>query len=160
MKHLGISIDNTLSWRDHVDSIVGKATSIMGFLACNFKHCSVDVNHRCYLTLIRPVLEYAASVWSPYLLTLMNRIESVQCRSVRFIFNDYRRASSVTCILKKLNLPLLSDRRICNRIITMFIILNGIIHVPTESIVAFNTSQTRGHNYKLHQLPASTNIYA
>ena len=42
----------------------------------------------------------------------------------------------------------------------MFIILNGIIHVPTESIVAFNASQTRGHNYELHQLPASTNIYA
>ena len=72
MKYLGISIDNTLTWRNHVDSIVGKA--IMGFLTRNFKHCSVDVNHRCYLTLIRPVLEYATSVWSPYLLTLMNRI--------------------------------------------------------------------------------------
>ena len=34
----------------------------------------------------------------------------------------------------------ISDRRICNRMITMFKILNGIIHVPTESIVAFNTS--------------------
>ena len=42
----------------------------------------------------------------------------------------------------------------------MFKILNGIIHVPPESIVAFNTSQTQGHNYNLHQLPASTNIYA
>ena len=42
----------------------------------------------------------------------------------------------------------------------MFNILNGIIHVPTESIVAFYTSQTQGHNYELHQLPTSTNIYA
>ena len=40
----------------------------------------------------------------------------------------------------------------------MFKILNSIIHVPIESIVAFNTSQTRGHNYKLHQLPSNTNI--
>ena len=77
MKHLGISIDNKLTWINHVDSIVGKANSIIGFLARNFKHCSVDVKHRCCLTLIRPVLEYAASVWSPYLLTLINRIESV-----------------------------------------------------------------------------------
>ena len=117
------------------------------------------MKHRCYLTLIHPVLEYAASVWSPYLLTLMNRIESVQCRSARFIFNNYGRTSSVTCMVKKLNLPLLSDRRTCNRMITMFKILNGIIHIPTESVVAFNTSQTQGHNYKLHQQPASTNIY-
>ena len=41
----------------------------------------------------------------------------------------------------------------------MFKILNGITQVPTESIVAFNTSQTRRHNSKLHQLPESTNIY-
>ena len=75
MKYLGISIDNKLTWRNHVDSIVGKANSIMDFLTSNFKHCSVDVKHRCYLTLICSVLECAASVWSPYLLTLMNRIE-------------------------------------------------------------------------------------
>ena len=109
MKYLGISIDNKLTWRNHVGSIVGKANSIIGCLARNFKHCSVDVKHRCYLTLIRLVFEYAASVWSPYLLTLMNRIESVQCRSARFIFNDYGRTSSVTCMLEKLNLPLLSN---------------------------------------------------
>ena len=90
----------------------------------------------------------------------MNRIESVQRRSAHFVFNDYGRTRSVTCMLEKLNLPLLSDRRICNKMITMFKILNGIIHVPIESIVVFNASQTRGHNYKLHQLPSNTNIYA
>ena len=84
--------------------------------------------------MIRPVLEYAASVWSPYLLTLMNRIELVQRRSARFIFNDYGRTSSVTCMLEKLNLPLLLDRRICNRMITMFKILNSIIYVPILSL--------------------------
>ena len=103
VKYLGISSDNKLTWRNRVDSIVGKANSIIGFLARNFKHCSVDVKHRCYLTLICPVLEYAASVWSPYLLTLMNRIESVQRCSARLIFNDYRRTSSVTCMMEKLN---------------------------------------------------------
>ena len=49
MKNLGISIDNKLTWRNHVDSIVGKGNSIVGFLSRNFKHCSVDVKHRCYL---------------------------------------------------------------------------------------------------------------
>ena len=45
-------------------------------------------------------------------------------------------------MLKKLNLPLLSDRRSSNRMIPVFIILSGIIHTLTESTVAFNASQT------------------
>ena len=32
----------------------------------------------------------------------MNRIESVQRRLARFIFNDYGRINSVTCMLKNL----------------------------------------------------------
>ena len=101
-------------------------------------------------------------VWSPYLLTLMNRIESVQRRSARFIFNDYGRTSSVTCMLEKLNLPLLSDRRICNRMITMFKILSGIIHAPIASILLrlIHHKLEDIANYKLHQLPSNTNIYA
>ena len=39
--------------------------------------------------LIRPVLEYAASHGMiPHLITPMNRIELLQRRSARFIFND------------------------------------------------------------------------
>ena len=44
-------------------------------------------------------------------------------------------------------------------IATMFKILDGIIHIPTElPIVTFNTSQTQGHNYKLNQLQEPTRI--
>ena len=57
MKYLRISI----AWRNYVASIVSKVDSIKGFICCNFKPCSVNVKHRCYLTLILPMLEYAAS---------------------------------------------------------------------------------------------------
>ena len=84
IKYLGVHIDDKLTWKSHVDTIVTKANSVKGFLSRNFKRCPPSVKSKYYLTLIRPVLEYASIVWSPYLVTLIDKIEAVQHRSVRF----------------------------------------------------------------------------
>ena len=97
----------------HVGTIVTKANSVKGFLLRNFKHCPPSVKSKCYQTLIRPVLEYASIVWSPYLVMLIDKIEAVQRCSVRFILNDYSRTISVTSKMESLNLPLLESRRTC-----------------------------------------------
>ena len=129
IKYLGVHIDNKLTWKSHVDSIVSKANSVKGFLLRNFKHCSPSIKSKCYQTLIRPVLEYASVVWSLYLVTLINKIESVQRRSARFILNDYSRTSSVTNMLERLNLPPLESRRVYIRAVMMFKILNNIVDI-------------------------------
>ena len=87
IKYLGVHIDNKLIWKSHVDTIVAKANSVKGFLSQNFKHCPPSVKSKCYQTWIRPVLEYASIVWSPYLVTLIDKIEAVQHHSVRFILS-------------------------------------------------------------------------
>ena len=46
--------------------------------------------------MIRPIIEYAPSVWSPHLQRDILKLESVQHRSARFVLNDYARLSSVT----------------------------------------------------------------
>ena len=46
-----------------------------------------------------PVLEYAATIWSPHTQRVINTIENVQRRVARFVFNDYSRYSSVTAVL-------------------------------------------------------------
>ena len=67
IKYVGVHIDDKLTWKSHVNTIVAKANSVKGFLSWNFKHCPPSVKNKCYQTLIRPVLEYASIVWSPYL---------------------------------------------------------------------------------------------
>ena len=123
IKYLGVYIDDKLTWKSHVDTIVAKANSVKGFLSRNFKHCPPSVKNKCYQTLIRPVLEYASIIWSPYLVTLIDKIEAVKRHSVRFILNNYSRTSSVTSMMESLNLPLLDTRRTCNRAIVMLITL-------------------------------------
>ena len=82
IKYLGVHIDDKLTWKSHVDTIVTKANSVKGFLSRNFKHCPPSVKSKCYQTLICPVLEYASIVWSPYLVRLIDKIEAVQRHSV------------------------------------------------------------------------------
>ena len=106
------------------------------------------------------MLEYASIVWSPYLVTLIDKIEAVQRRSVRFILNDYSRTSSVTSMMESLNLPLLESRRTYNRAIMMFKILNNIVDISIDpTALVPNTLPTRGHNQRFRQLPVRTNSF-
>ena len=63
---------------------------------------------------------------------VIDKIKAIQCCSIRFILNDYSRTSSVTSMIKSLNLPLLESRRTCNRAIMMFKILNNIVDISID----------------------------
>ena len=61
--------------------------------------------------LVRPRVEYAASIWDPHTKDQINSIEKIQRRAARVVTNDHRKTSSVTKMLKVLNWPTLEDRR-------------------------------------------------
>ena len=61
--------------------------------------------------MVRSILEYASPVWSPYTKQDINRLEKVQRQSARFIMRDYSSCSSVSDMLKRLQLPSLEHRR-------------------------------------------------
>jgi len=65
-KYLDITIDEHLKWNDHVKSVVSKVNKIKGFLQRNIKYCPSIVKARCHNSMIRPTLEHASAIWSPY----------------------------------------------------------------------------------------------
>ena len=67
-KYLGITLQNNLKWDKHVSAVVSKASQTLGFLKRNFKMASQKIRELAYCTMIRPQVEYAISVWSPWLL--------------------------------------------------------------------------------------------
>ena len=79
-RYLGVVISSDLSWSPHIQLICKKARKVLGLLYRNFAKYISDsgVILRLYKALVRPHLEYAAQVWSPYLVKDIQLLEKVQ----------------------------------------------------------------------------------
>ena len=82
-KYLCITISDNVDWGKHISEISSKATKPLGFLHSNlaFAAKSTKVVAYCKKTLVRPKLEYAAPIWSPYSKLQINQVEKVQADS-------------------------------------------------------------------------------
>ena len=57
-KYLGVTIDQHLSWSEHIKQITNKAYKVKGFLQRNLYSCPPSVKSNCYKALIKPILDY------------------------------------------------------------------------------------------------------
>ena len=120
IKYLGLNIDNKLSWEKHVKSTTAKASNTLAFLRRNISCCPRSIRLTAYKTLIRPQLEYAATVWDNSVKARSSAVEAIQRRAARFIMGDYDRRSSVTNMLNELNLESLKNRRKQAKLATLY----------------------------------------
>ena len=95
---VGVSITNNLNWSRHVALTTKKANGTVAFLRRNLKACPEKIKENAYTILVRPVLEYGAAMWDPYLGKGIPSIEKVQRCAARFVTNDYVYTNSVTDI--------------------------------------------------------------
>ena len=154
-KYLGVTISQNISWSKHIDIITCKANSILAFLQRNLSQCSLHVKSLAYFTYVRPVLEYA-SVWSPFTQSNIDKIEKVQHKAARFIFNDY---SSVTNMLNCLKWESLEHRRTKSTIIMFYKIINNIVSAHFSNYLHRSFTRTRGHQMRFMTIPAKRNTY-
>ena len=66
IKYLGITITKDLNWDKHIQSICNKGNRVLGILYRNLSFCPREVKIAAYKGLLRPVLEYASTVWDPH----------------------------------------------------------------------------------------------
>jgi len=150
-KYLGVHIDETLSWNSHVDFVCNKANNVRAFLQRNLRQCPLSVKERCYLSLVRPILEYACVVWSPYTQINIDKLEKVQRRAARFVCNDFSMYSSVTNMLNRMHWTTLETRRANLRLIMMFKIVNNLVEINAGTSLIRNNLPTRGHSNRFNQ---------
>ena len=65
-KYLGVTLDSTLSFNIHIDSICKKANSVLSFIQRNFRKCHRKVKIDAHNYFVKPILDYSASVWTPH----------------------------------------------------------------------------------------------
>ena len=86
-----------------------------------------------YNSLVRPQVEYASAVWSPYTKENINKIEKVQRRAARWVSNDYSSYSSVTDMLSNLGWRSLENRRTDTSLAMFYKIVYGLVAIPLPS---------------------------
>ena len=136
-RDLGVIIDNKLSFTSHIEFIVSKATSALGFL----KRFCYDIRDlstlkAIYYALVQSNLEYCSIVWSPFYAVYSKKIESVLKQFSMFALREYARRSrnfhipSFKNRLERLNMISLFRRRINSSIIFVYDLMMGNSHCP------------------------------
>ena len=112
-----------------------------------------------YTTLVRPILEFCCTVWSPHtILDIQSLEKKVQRNAARYVCGDYSRFHSVTAILDKLQWPTLKDRRHHLIAAMMYKIVNNLIDIEA-SLYTPTTSATHGHSRRYLCIQARINAY-
>ena len=83
-KYLGITITENMDWGQHVSDISSKVTKTLGFIRRNLAFAPRSTKEVAYKTLVRPKLEYAAPIWSPFCKTQVQQVEKVQRTAARW----------------------------------------------------------------------------
>ena len=142
-RDLGVIVDSLLSFDGHIDSIVKRAYIRIGILFKGFVTRDVHVLKQAYVTFIRPTLEYASVVWSPYKLKHINAIEKIQRHFTRRI--PHLRDLSYGERLAIINLETLELRRLKADLTMYYKILHGLTPMSVDEyfVITSHTRSTR-----------------
>ena len=135
-KDLGVHFCSNLEFTHHINFIVNKASSMLGFIkrwAKEFNDPYVTLSlYNCH---VRPHLEYASQVWTPYYEIHKKRIESIQHNFIRFAlkglpWDDPYDLPPYEHRILLLQMQSLHQRRVNNDLVFFHQLINGEIDAP------------------------------
>jgi hypothetical protein len=106
------------------------------------------------MSLVRPTLEYASSVWDPYQQNDIHWLEMVQRRAARYFTNRYHNTSSVSSMIEKIEWTTLEERRKHSRLLMMYKLKNNIVRVDASSKLIPNEWPSRNNNEQALHIPS------
>jgi len=78
VRDLGVFVDSNLMFYYHIDKIVARAFIRSNLIFKCFVSRDVSTLMGVFTVYVRPILEYASCVWSPYQMGQIKQVESVQ----------------------------------------------------------------------------------
>lgn len=158
-KYLGVNLTPSLSWAFHIATICANASKSLGYIRRNLRNSPSNIRKLAFVSFVRPQLEFASPIWSPYHEYLIHMIEAIQNRASRFISRNYSYQSSITQIKLDLSLQSLSSRRD----IALLSLLHRYVHqikppnLPLER--ASCTSRRLYNDLSLTRIYGNTNAF-
>ena len=162
-KDLGIVMNSTLNFNDHANLLYGKANQKLGMIKRNCYFVS-DTNRRkvLYLTLVRSIFEHCPSVWRPRSNAVIDRLESLQKRALKWIRNDIGVSYSVEDLYhlhcKQLNILPIRFRFNYHDMKTLHLIVHGFSCVQLPAYLKFYSGSTRLRSSHLDHLSLVSDV--
>ena len=136
-----------------------KSTKTLNFIKWNLCNCSPQTKSKAYLSLARPILEYASYTWDSHYNNHIISIEKIQRWALHWIFNDYNYSHSVTTMLQNLSWPTFQYHR---KWMHLSLLYKSINHLTTLKIPNYFThiyTSTRIHHQRSNFTNIRTNSY-
>ena len=148
-KDLGVEIQSSLRQRLHIADKVKKANQVLGMIRRTFSCRSQEILMPLYKSLVRPHLDYASPVWSPYHKEDIILLEKVQHRFTRMISGFASKPYQER--LSLLKFTTLETCRIRADLLEVFKMFHGFSRIDTQSLFVMDASVRRGHRFKLYK---------
>ena len=147
LKSLGVTLNYSLTFSDHINDIVTRAKRSASLIFRCFNSHHVPSLAKAFKIYVRPIVEYATLVWSPYTVHSITQIESVQ----RAFTKRLPGLSGVSYVerLNILGLQTLEHRRLLADLLMCYKIIHGHIALNFDDFFSFSCNPTRGHQFKL-----------
>ena len=107
-KFLGVTIDEHLSWKYHVNDIACKISKVVGVLYKLKDFLPLRILVNLYNTMILPHFSYCLTVWGKCAKYLVDRLFILQKRAIRMVTNSHF-LSPTDNLFKKLNILKIQD---------------------------------------------------
>ena len=143
---LGVTITENLTPDRHINKITGEVTNLLRRIKMAFSYIDGDMMRKLITSMVRPRLEYAATVWSPHTKKNIRKLERVQRAATKMV--PELRDLTYEERLRELALPTLESRRVRGDLISVYKMVNGLDCLG-EDLLKFDIGTTRGHSKKL-----------
>ena len=87
-KYLGVQIDNSLNWKEHIKTVSTKVSRAIGFLKHAKTFLLQETLKILYTGIVEPHFRYCCSVWGCAGSTELNQLQKLQNRAARIITNS------------------------------------------------------------------------
>lgn len=145
---LCVIFDESLSFKKHISNISCKAMRAWGMVCTIARDFSIDTVLKLYCALVRCHLEYACTVWNPYLQIGIDMLEPIQKKFLRHVeFRlGQRHVQGIYCnVMDHLSLRTLSCRRNFSDLICLYKMIHNKLDWPSLlSALSLETGPNRG----------------
>ena len=155
-KDLGVKVDRSLDFSDHVRDRVAKARSVLGVIARCFRLLDSSSFLLLYKSLVRPHLEYCSPVWGSVGFGISDLIESVQRRATRLV--PALRGLPYSERLRRIGLVTLAYRRFRADLLAVRGFLSSPDLVGSRILSLRPQDRTRGHSRMLEKVRHRTRL--